>query len=1032
MASNQERPQGSPTSSVPIRVPRASSFYQDGQEQWDFEGGSEENFSDPEDTRQPSPAITSTAQSLTIEQERANIWRDITEKGKSYDSLENFKAIYEERLRRCCGPDGKDKNKTILHWLPSHLWEDHVSPNHLEWLVSTIIAFNPLIICEQTNDTQKLNCLHVALEAKRVILVRLICEQSLKHSAESLLVRQTISQGNDHKENSLHMAIRQEEPDLSLIQFLVENADKNAISMQRLGRDLENETEDLNTPLHDLVHIDRVLEVGYMKVLAQMVKKCPEALKISNGAKETPFLFHVATRFKKNNNWAGLEFLKPNSSATQRSKKGAYPTAPEDTSQEMVKIAKVGSYLLDQCCSQFPYEEACICLYGDKKFEQNISFQPASPVDLRTGVAHDFLNFYPILSYVELTLVQPHGSFGIHTGTPGASLISTRQSAKDSWKRSESVKKIFEWLYDKKKVRRILKLVVIDDAALPCSDSTFEDCLQGFDIRYLNWNKEDLCIDTLRSAGLSNVKELWLSWSGRNSVLHSWSSKESGLPKLGQGIESDRDEVNFNNFKRRLQKNTSELQFDPYRQGMTKKITAALDDELKAARKKLKEQMLTWTGSPNYAVMARVRPEDPPPSLEATISLFDARINDYFKKMNNIREIKVNMSVPVAISEGKSPPFGEHREPGHKWIDAASRLATAVGKAAANNKDRTSGMRPIKVAIIDDGVTPGHLTRPSALQDGWPFSGPERKQSRPRPYYHSEKGHGTKMARLILLICPHASLYVAKVDMHKDSDASVASSAAEAIEWAIEKEVDIISMSWTIKRVKSGPFNNRNGITSLELAIQAAANKDTLMFCAVQDAAHYEPDESFPSYSDTTKLMIVGSADQNGEPSVFVRKDSANYLFPGEISLPTILDEKDKGSSVATAVAAGMAAMILWCDEYRRLGTKEAVTVTNKSVAKAGDHREPEYAGTTPSKVREPARSTAAEWNFRQDRRMNHLFNELKPSADDRFVDITNVIDEVLRETDEYHNDSQGTQAEVSCAETFIEKCRTSLRTKLR
>lgn len=88
-------------------------------------------------------------------------------------------------------------------------------------------------------------------------------------------------------------------------------------------------------------------------------------------------------------------------------------------------------------------------------------------------------------------------------------------------------------------------------------------------------------------------------------------------------------------------------------------------------------------------------------------------------------------------------------------------------------------MRPIKIAIIDDGVTPGHLTRPAALKDGWPFSDPKRTQSRLRPYYHSEKGHGTKMARLIQMICPYACLYVAKVDMHKDSDGSVASSAAE-------------------------------------------------------------------------------------------------------------------------------------------------------------------------------------------------------------------------------------------------------------
>lgn len=96
---------------------------------------------------------------------------------------------------------------------------------------------------------------------------------------------------------------------------------------------------------------------------------------------------------------------------------------------------------------------------------------------------------------------------------------------------------------------------------------------------------------------------------------------------------------------------------------MANRITAALEDDLRKLGPKLKEQMLTWTGSPNYAVMARVNHHDPPPSLEATISFFDARVNDYFKKTNSIREIKVEMSMPAVASEGKGPQFSARREP---------------------------------------------------------------------------------------------------------------------------------------------------------------------------------------------------------------------------------------------------------------------------------------------------------------------------------------------------------------------------------
>lgn len=363
----------SSTSPIHTRIVRASSFHQEGQEQGAIED-SDDDFSDPEDTQTLQlPTTASKAQPFSTEQDRAKLWLEITDPAKNYKTLEDFKTEYEERLKRCCGPDGNDKNKTILHWLPSQLWDGAISQNHLEWLVATVVACNPRIISQRTNDAQKNNCLHVALEQKRFALVRLICQHTLGHSLDAFAVREALSQGNQYKENPLHMAIRQDEPDLSLIQFLVESADKEAISMQRLGRGYGDGTEDSNTTLHDLVHIDRVSKGGYMKVLAQTVEKCPEALKISNRAKETPYLFHISTRNRNDRRWADLEFSKVGSSTARQSKKGkkgggSASLGSEDKDLEKVRIAKVGSYLLDQCCSRFSYEEACICLYGDSEF----------------------------------------------------------------------------------------------------------------------------------------------------------------------------------------------------------------------------------------------------------------------------------------------------------------------------------------------------------------------------------------------------------------------------------------------------------------------------------------------------------------------------------------------------------------------------------------------------------------------------------------------------------------------------------------
>lgn len=87
-------------------------------------------------------------------------------------------------------------------------------------------------------------------------------------------------------------------------------------------------------------------------------------------------------------------------------------------------------------------------------------------------------------------------------------------------------------------------------------------------------------------------------------------------------------------------------------------------------------------------------------------------------------------------------------------------------------------MRPIKICLIDDGVTPGELNSPNSLKDGWPLPS-TRKRNASKPYYCSEKGHGTKMARLIQMMCPYVWIYVAKVDMHRNEDSSIATSAAE-------------------------------------------------------------------------------------------------------------------------------------------------------------------------------------------------------------------------------------------------------------
>lgn len=80
-------------------------------------------------------------------------------------------------------------------------------------------------------------------------------------------------------------------------------------------------------------------------------------------------------------------------------------------------------------------------------------------------------------------------------------------------------------------------------------------------------------------------------------------------------------------------------------------------------------------------------------------------------------------------------------------------LTDALGKDA----------KPVKVAIIDDGVKSSYDNLDNNIDDGesWVRSDPQQPHS---PYFTSVKGHGTVMAYLIRRVCPQVRLYVLKLD----------------------------------------------------------------------------------------------------------------------------------------------------------------------------------------------------------------------------------------------------------------------------
>ncbi|PHH90670.1 hypothetical protein CDD83_2964 [Cordyceps sp. RAO-2017] len=265
---------------------------------------------------------------------------------------------------------------------------------------------------------------------------------------------------------------------------------------------------------------------------------------------------------------------------------------------------------------------------------------------------------------------------------------------------------------------------------------------------------------------------------------------------------------------------------------------------------------------------------------------------------------------------------GESGRPS-QWVKAVEDFL--IRNAGDLDPDEDQEGAEIKVCLIDDGVTNVGGEFSGNICAGWPEGDPWTGEE---PFYNSASGHGTTMARLISSVCPNVKLYVAKLgewreDQERISDLqkpSVARKAAEAVEWAIEHKVHVISMSWSLVKSEA----NERDVEKLGDQINAAggsANK-MLLYCSANDEGMYGSHKSlYPCGSDTKAIKTIGSATPQGNVSDQVNKDKVDHLFPGG------LEEAGScgGSSAATARAAGLAALILSCyaKRYGRGGVQK-------------------------------------------------------------------------------------------------------------
>ncbi|KAJ6260676.1 Tk-subtilisin [Drechslerella dactyloides] len=240
-------------------------------------------------------------------------------------------------------------------------------------------------------------------------------------------------------------------------------------------------------------------------------------------------------------------------------------------------------------------------------------------------------------------------------------------------------------------------------------------------------------------------------------------------------------------------------------------------------------------------------------------------------------------------------------------------LKTINGRVEGERRRRNI-TKPVRIAILDTGCNPkapffldeDHGSRRLACIQGWQ----DFVSNSESPV--DEFGHGTLMTRLMIESAPSAKLLVARVARSTKKLDGSQEKIAEAIRWAEKCEADIVSMSFgfpkestIIKDAIDEVCKKRNG-AMIFLSSAGNSSYDDVTFPANDPAviAIYATN-CYGTFAATNPRNhedgphILGTFGDNISEDIYT---DMNKLYP-KVCEP--------GSSIATAIAAGIAATLL-------------------------------------------------------------------------------------------------------------------------
>jgi lambda repressor-like predicted transcriptional regulator len=212
----------------------------------------------------------------------------------------------------------------------------------------------------------------------------------------------------------------------------------------------------------------------------------------------------------------------------------------------------------------------------------------------------------------------------------------------------------------------------------------------------------------------------------------------------------------------------------------------------------------------------------------------------------------------------------------------------------------------VKVGIMDSGIDYNHPDLDDNYGGGYDFVNDDNDPM-------DDEGHGTHCAGIVAAednsigtigVAPDAELYAIKI-MDVNGDAYT-SDIISGLEWAIDNDIDIVSLS----------FGADYGSSSLQTALNTAYNNGLVIVAAAgNDGSFFGTDDTIDYPARYTSAIAVGATDSNNIRASWSSTGSTLELMaPGVSIYSTTMSNSygtKSGTSQATPHVAGVAALML-------------------------------------------------------------------------------------------------------------------------